>query len=382
MGKTKIMQSMKNQLSVALLLALGLAGESAVQAESYGDLIVGFTTQSGSDHMYDLGSATTLVNGQTWNLATLLTGINLTTVHWGIIGDATAGDSSFLSNFSGKDTLWSTTAGPVPPNNNESAFGQADTGVNIILVSFGGSTASYSAGSSATDAATDDNSWNTDTLNPLHATDFANSYDNPNVIGLSSASFWQTTADSSTPVKLGSFSLASTGVLTYNVGTTPPTAGFTGAPTTGTAPLKVVFTDASSGTITNWLWTFGDGHSITNITSSNVTNTYAATGNYTVSLKVTGSGMSNTLTRANYIVVSAGTPPRINSAAISSGKFILSGTNGTASAQFRILAATNLALAVTNWIPVYTNNFLSSGNFAYTNSSPTNRAFFFRLVTP
>jgi len=66
----------------------------------------------------------------------------------------------------------------------------------------------------------------------------------------------------------------------------------------------------------------------------------------------------------------------------SSGKFIFSGTNGPASAQFRVLSTTNLALAIASWAPVYTNTILSNGSFAYTNSSPTNKAAFYRLVSP
>ena len=35
-----------------------------------------------------------------------------------------------------------------------------------------------------------------------------------------------------------------------------PTADFSGTPTTGTAPLKVDFTDASTGSPTGWQWDF------------------------------------------------------------------------------------------------------------------------------
>jgi PKD repeat protein len=38
-----------------------------------------------------------------------------------------------------------------------------------------------------------------------------------------------------------------------------PVANFSGSPTSGVAPLNVNFSDASSGTITSWAWTFGDG---------------------------------------------------------------------------------------------------------------------------
>src|SRR5262249_19167335 len=39
----------------------------------------------------------------------------------------------------------------------------------------------------------------------------------------------------------------------------PPVANFSATPTTGSAPLAVQFSDTSTGTITSWAWTFGDG---------------------------------------------------------------------------------------------------------------------------
>ncbi|MCP3917825.1 MAG: S8 family serine peptidase, partial [bacterium] len=42
-------------------------------------------------------------------------------------------------------------------------------------------------------------------------------------------------------------------------GVQAPTAEFNGFPTSGTAPLAVSFGDASTGSITSWSWSFGDG---------------------------------------------------------------------------------------------------------------------------
>jgi PKD repeat protein len=42
-----------------------------------------------------------------------------------------------------------------------------------------------------------------------------------------------------------------------------PTAGFTANTTAGPAPLAVRFTDASTGEITAWFWSFGDGNTST-----------------------------------------------------------------------------------------------------------------------
>ena len=49
--------------------------------------------------------------------------------------------------------------------------------------------------------------------------------------------------------------------------------------------------------------------------------------------------------------------------------------------QYRILTATNLALPLGNWTPVWTNIFSGAGDFAYTNST-TNASAYFRLVSP
>ena len=67
---------------------------------------------------------------------------------------------------------------------------------------------------------------------------------------------------------------------------------------------------------------------------------------------------------------------------LSGGNLILSGTGGIPGNQYRILTATNLALPLASWTPVATNAFAPDGSYSYTNSSLTNAASFFRLVTP
>jgi PKD repeat protein len=82
---------------------------------------------------------------------------------------------------------------------------------------------------------------------------------------------------------------------------TPPTAGFTGTPTSGMAPLTVNFTDQSTGA-TSWSWNFGDTGTST---QQNPSHTYTAPGTYTVSLTATNSYGNDTETKTNYITVSA-----------------------------------------------------------------------------
>ncbi len=91
-------------------------------------------------------------------------------------------------------------------------------------------------------------------------------------------------------------------------GAVVPDAMFTGSPTSGVAPLMVTFSDASTGTITNRFWNFGDGQT-TNTTSTNVVHTYTSAGTNTVTLIVSGPVGADLLARAGYIVVTNPPPP-------------------------------------------------------------------------
>jgi len=79
-----------------------------------------------------------------------------------------------------------------------------------------------------------------------------------------------------------------------------PVAGFTGTPTSGTAPLTVTFTDSSTNNPTSWSWDFGDGGTAT---ARNATHQYLVPGIFSVSLTATNSGGSNTFVRSGYIIV-------------------------------------------------------------------------------
>jgi PKD repeat protein len=105
-----------------------------------------------------------------------------------------------------------------------------------------------------------------------------------------------------------------------NTGPPPaPVANFSGSPTSGTAPLTVNFTDLSTGSITSWSWTFGDGGTST---AQNPSHQFTSAGTYTVSLTVTGPGGSDGETKTNYITVNACVAPVAN--------FSGSPTSGTA----------------------------------------------------
>jgi PKD repeat protein len=91
--------------------------------------------------------------------------------------------------------------------------------------------------------------------------------------------------------------------LTGGGGGVAPTAAFNGTPTSGTVPLDVMFTDASSGAPTSWSWDFGD---TTTSTQQNPAHTYTAEGVYTVSLTVSNAFGTDTKVSTDYITVTAG----------------------------------------------------------------------------
>jgi PKD repeat protein len=92
------------------------------------------------------------------------------------------------------------------------------------------------------------------------------------------------------------YSLART---SYVVAKAAPVASFIGEITGGKAPLTVVF-DNNSSNATAYAWSFGDGNTSTN---RYVANTYLSAGTNTVTLKAINLGVTNTLTRTNYIIV-------------------------------------------------------------------------------
>ena len=79
-----------------------------------------------------------------------------------------------------------------------------------------------------------------------------------------------------------------------------PVANFTAAPTSGNAPLTVQFTDASTGTVSGYVWDFGDGTNSTEQTPSHI---YSTAGTYNVNFTVTGPGGSDSEVKTGYIVV-------------------------------------------------------------------------------
>jgi PKD repeat protein len=87
-----------------------------------------------------------------------------------------------------------------------------------------------------------------------------------------------------------------------------PNADFFGMPTSGVAPLTVIFTDLSTNTPIKWNWSFGDD-SLENATEQNPVHSFAIPGTYTVSLNATNAGGSDSQTRTEYIAVNSAAIP-------------------------------------------------------------------------
>lgn len=206
---------MKIGLRPALCAAFIAATAASTHAATYtGDLILGFTSQSGNDFMYDLGQASSLTDGHSVNLGSQLSGFNLSTVQWGIVGDA---------NIGGTRTAWTTTAGGAPAAlANNAAWANLDTPTKSIFQNF----AAGGAGQTLTISSTDDNSWNQQMINGALTTQYHNAYANPNQTGLGSLSIWTVVANGSSPSLLGTFSLDAGGNVSFSAAPVPEPSTF------------------------------------------------------------------------------------------------------------------------------------------------------------
>jgi S-layer protein (TIGR01567 family) len=90
------------------------------------------------------------------------------------------------------------------------------------------------------------------------------------------------------------------GSLTFEKNSKFPVAAFSASPIIGKAPLKVKFTDESTGSPTSWKWDFGDG---TYSTAKNPVHKYTKAGKYTISLTANNVEGNNTKKISNYVTV-------------------------------------------------------------------------------
>ena len=222
----------------ALLAAATTIAINSGQAQTVynNDLLIGFTKQSGNDLIYDLGAASSLTNGQTWNLASLLSGYTLTTVNWGVVGDI---------NISSTRYAYSTTDGTIPnPIPSASAWKKLDTATASIYQNM----PAAGAGQHVSIATSDDNSWINQTINGNLTTSYVNVYGNPNVVGLTSDSFFSMVATNQPPQLAGKFTLAANGVVTFNIVANTPPAPTIVSVTRGGTTTTVFFTTTNTYT--------------------------------------------------------------------------------------------------------------------------------------
>ncbi|MHB8100949.1 MAG: PKD domain-containing protein [Methanosarcina sp.] len=115
---------------------------------------------------------------------------------------------------------------------------------------------------------------------------------------------------------VGSNTVTKSGYVVVNA-LKAPIAAFSASSTSGNVPLKVQFTDKSTGSPTSWKWSFGDG---AYSTARNPAHTYSKVGKYTVSLTVKNAAVSNAVTKSSYInVVTLKAPVAAFSASSTSG---------------------------------------------------------------
>jgi len=79
-----------------------------------------------------------------------------------------------------------------------------------------------------------------------------------------------------------------------------PVANFSASARSGKAPLKVQFTDKSTGSPNSWKWSFGDG---SYSTENNPVHKYRKAGKYTVSLTVKNEKGIKTKAVSGYVIV-------------------------------------------------------------------------------
>jgi len=197
----------KKLYQAAVLAALGLASVTAAHATYNNDLLVGFTTQSGNDLVFDLGSFSSLTDGETWDLTSALSAAGLSgsvsTALWGVVGDI---------NNSGTKTTWLTDASGIPaadPSSSQWSYIHSADGAIFSSLSAGG------IGNYGTPSSTVSYSWNQETAQGGSALGTAYSSvanTDPNTSGLGTwVAFYQTVANGSAPTEVGSFSLNTVG---------------------------------------------------------------------------------------------------------------------------------------------------------------------------
>jgi hypothetical protein len=204
---------MKIQIKSALVaIAVAAAAVSAQAATYNGDLLLGFTVGSGSDLEFDIGPITALASGDNWNLSSLLGGLNVSSVKWGVIGTVNSGGirSSYQTKVSGLPGTLASAASWTP--------------INSAVGSIGSLFTTLAENQNIAPSSTLANSWNQQTV--VGGTSrYATVNSNPNATGYTMVNFYKTTADGSAPSLLGHFDFNQNGIVTFSAVPEPATFG-------------------------------------------------------------------------------------------------------------------------------------------------------------
>lgn len=145
---------------------------------------------------------------------------------------------------------------------------------------------------------------------------------------------------------------SSNGGVTVTVNTTPS------AQFSHTANgLQVSFTDQSTGTVTGWMWDFGDGNTST---QQNPTHTYANPGQYTICLTVDNNGCSDVSCTTTSVVVG------VEAAAIPGLQVAPNPYQGATQVRFFTTEAAHVRLEAFDvqgkWIGIVTDGMRNAGS--------------------
>lgn len=276
---------MTKHIKLALLASLAAVALTSAHGATYnGDLIVGFTTASpGNDFMYDIGAASALTDGKTWNLSSYLAGVtnmaNLNIVNWGVIGDKKIG---------GVGNVWLTFDSGIPQQiSSLSAWGNVDTALKTTYAAFPAAGAGNYVILPYDQSDASGVSWYEETILGYGAYPFVAVEGNPNTVGKVTVPFYLVIATNAAPAQIGTFTLSGSGTLTYNV-------------YAGTAPAPSIVSVSHTNFITSVSFTTASGSYTYSLHYTNSAGLTAPVANWPkAATTVTGDGSVKTLTNTN-----------------------------------------------------------------------------------
>jgi autotransporter-associated beta strand protein len=162
----------------------------------------------------------------------------------------------------------------------------------------------------------------------------------------------------------GAIEAGSTNTIgTLNLSATLALSGNTIVKISKTPPGNDQFTGQTSVTYGGTLTVMNLGGTLTTNDTFTLFTPGASAHNFASIVGSPGPGLKYTFTNGILSVAIGIKPvPHITNVSVSGTTLTLSGTNGAPSGQYVLLGSTNMALALTNWTPLLTNYFDSSGS--------------------